>query len=203
MEQMALLLSLQSMKIMTRLAVLCLALLLQRSSEAQTPFLFRITLRGVCHQTDSSGNIVTTPITEASLLQDAAQAGGVDPKTLAIVYHVQGSSFGDTIDVVNANTGAVATTLYGLFFGDDSVQTLGRTALTNSAGTEVRRVDYIYTSQNSHSMGASFTTKRFIIDKNGSVHTTINGEMEWTVNPVGNSSTKVCTATFTTTKSFP
>jgi hypothetical protein len=27
--------------------------------------------------------------------------------------------------------------------------------------------------------------------------------MEWIVNPVGNSSTKVCTATFTTTRPFP
>jgi len=191
------------MKITTFLAVPWLVFLSQWSLQAQSPFLFRLTLRGTCHQTDSSGNIVATPITETSLLQDAAQAGGVDPKTLAIVYHVQGSSFGDTIDVVDANTGAVATTLYGLFFGDDSVQTLGRTALTNSAATEVRRVDYIYTSQNSHSMGASFTTKRFIVNKNGSVHTTINGQMEWIVNPVGNSSTKVCTATFTTTRPFP
>jgi len=83
------------------------------------------------------------------------------------------------------------------------VQTLGRTALTNSAASEVRRVDYIYTSQNSHSMGASFTTKRFITDKTGAVHTTIDGQMEWIVNPVGNSNTKVCTATFTTTKPFP
>jgi hypothetical protein len=165
--------------------------------------LFRLTLRGTCYQTDGSGNIVPTPVTESTLLQDAAQAGGVSPNSLAIVYHVQGSSFGDTIDVVDASTGAVATTLYGLFFGDDSVQALGRTALTNSAASEVRRVDYIYTSQNSHSMGASFTTKRFITDTNGTVHTTIDGQMEWIVNPVGSASTKVYTATFTTTRPFP
>jgi len=177
-------------------------LLSDLSASAQSPFLFRMTIRGTCYQTNSSGNIVATSLTETTLLQDAAQAGGVDPKTLALVYHVQGSSFGDTIDVVDASSGAVATTLYGLFFGDDSVQVLGRTALTNTPGTQIRRVDYIYTSQNSHSLGASFTTKRFLTDKNGTIHTTIDGEMEWIVNPTANNGTKVCKASFTTTKPF-
>jgi hypothetical protein len=162
-----------------------------------------MTIRGACYQTNAAGNIVASPITETTLLEQAAQAGGVDPKTLALVYHVQGSSFGDTIDVVNASSGAVATTLYGLFFGDDSVQLLGRTALTNSPGNEVRRLDYIYTSQNSHSMGASFTTKRFLTDAKGNVHTTINGRMEWIVNPTGANGTQVCIANFTTTRPFP
>ena len=75
-------------------------LLLGVSASAQTPFLFRMTLRGTCYQANPSGDIVSTPITEITLLQDAAQAGGVDPKNLALVYHVQGSSFGDTIDIV-------------------------------------------------------------------------------------------------------
>jgi len=192
------------MKISALVALPFVALvLLELSASAQTPFLFRITLRGTCYQTNPSGDIVSSAITEATLVQEAAQAGGVDPKTLALVYHVQGSSFGDTIDVVDASSGAVATTLFGLFFGDDAVQVLGRTALTNNAGTQVRRLDYIYTSQNSHSMGASFTTKRFLTDKNGSVHSTIDGQMQWIVNPTGNSSTKVCIVTFTTTKPFP
>ena len=178
-------------------------LLLGVSASAQTPVLFRMTLRGTCYQANPSGDIVSTPITEITLLQDAAQAGGVDPKNLALVYHVQGSSFGDTIDIVDPTSGAVTTTLFGLFFGDDTVQVLGRTALTNSTGTLVRRLDYIYTSQNSHSMGASFTAKRFLRDKNGSLHTTIDGQMQWIVNPTGNNSTKVCIASFTTTKPFP
>jgi len=190
------------MKITTGLALLTL-IGLSWNASAQSQFLFRITIRGTCYQTNASGNIVASPITETTLLQQAAQAGGVDPSTLALVYHVQGSSFGDTIDVVNASSGAVATTLYGLFFGDDSVQALGRTALTNSIGNLVRRVDYIYTSQNSHSMGASFTSKRFLTDTKGNVHTTIEGQMEWIVNPTGNNGTQVCTATFNTTTPFP
>jgi len=164
--------------------------------------MFRITLRGTCYQTNTTGTVAATPITDQSLLQDAAAAGGVDWRTLALVYHIQGSGFGDTIDVVNASTGAVATTLYGLFFGDNSNQDLGRTALTNNIGTEVRRLDYIYTSQNSHSMGACFTTKRFQGDARGNVRATFDGQMSWIVNPVGAAGTKVCTASFVTTKPF-
>lgn len=171
-------------------------------SRAQSPFLFQMTFRGSCYQTNATGTMVATPITEMSLVQDAAAAGGVDWKAFALVYHVQGSGFGDTIDVVDANTGQVAVTLYGLFFGDNANQDLGRTALTNSVGTEVRRLDYIYTSQNSHSMGACFTTKRFQGDGRGNLRTTITGQMSWIVNPVGGAGTKICTATFTTTRPF-
>ena len=168
----------------------------------QTAYMFRLTFRGTCYQTNTAGVVVPTPVTEQTLLQDAAAAGGIDWHSLALVYHVQGSSFGDTIDVVDAATGSVDTTLYGLFFGDNTVQDLGRTALTNSLGSEVRRLDYIYTSQNSHSMGACFTTKRFQTDGNGSLRETFNGQMQWVVNPVGNAGTKLYTASFVTTKPF-
>jgi hypothetical protein len=47
-------------------------------------------------------------------------------------------------------------------------------------------------------MGASFTTKRFITDAAGNMHATINGEMQWIVNPSGNAGTKVCTGKFST-----
>jgi len=168
----------------------------------QSAYLFRMTFRGTCYQTNTTGTVVATPVTEQTLLQDAGAAGGVDWHTLALVYHVQGSSFGDTIDVVDAASGAVDTTLYGLFFGDNTVQDLGRTALTNSPGTEVRRLDYIYTSQSSHSLGACFTTKRFQTDGKGNVRATFNGQMQWVVNPVGSAGTKLYTGSFTTTRPF-
>jgi len=172
------------------------------SAQAQVPYMFHITFRGTCYQTNTMGTVTAMPITDETLLQDAATAGGVDWKTLALVYHVQGSSFGDTIDVVKASTGEVGTTVFGLFFGDNTTQDLGRTALTNSVGTETRRLDYIYTSQNSHSMGACFTTKRFQGDNNGHVRATIDGQVTWIVNPVGSTGTKVCTGSFVTTKPF-
>jgi hypothetical protein len=182
------------------LAALVVAFLLSQFS-ALAQYEFLITVRGTSYQPNSAGNIVAVPITETTLLQDAAAAGGItDLKSLALVYHVGGSSFGDTIDVVNATNGVPYTTLFGLFFGDDI--SLGRTALTNSVGTEVRRVDYIYTSQNSHSMGAGFVSKRYLTDAGGNVRTTIDAQMQWIVNPQGADGTKVCTASFTTTRLF-
>jgi hypothetical protein len=183
-------------------AVFLAGILFSFTAFAQSPFMFKITFRGICYQTNATGVVVATPVTEQTLLQNAAAAGGVDWHTLALVYHVQGSGFGDTIDVVDATTGAVATTLYGLFFGDNTVQNLGRTALTNSPGTEVRRLDYIYTSQNSHSMGACFTTKRYQTDGNGNSRATFEGQMQWVVNPVGDAGTKLYTASFITTRPF-
>lgn len=183
-------------------ALLLAGILCTCTAFSQTAYMFRMTLRGTCYQTNTTGVVVATPVTEQTLLQDAAAAGGVDWHNLALVYHVQGSGFGDTIDVVDATSGAVDTTLYGLFFGDNTVQDLGRTALTNSPGNEVRRLDYIYTSQNSHSMGACFTTKRCQTDNNGNVRATFNGQMQWVVNPVGSTGTKLYTASFTTTRPF-
>ena len=160
---------------------------------------FYVTFRGTCYQTNSSGDIVGTPISEQTWLQQAAQAGGVtDLKTLALVYHINGSSFGDTIDVVNPTNGVAYTTLFGFFFGDQ----LGRTALTNSPPNEVRRVDYIYTQQSPYALGGSFLTKRYVMDGNGNVFTTIDAEMEYLVRPDASNPAKICFGSFTTTTDF-
>lgn len=97
--------------------------------------------------------------------------------------------------------------LFGLYFGDDN--SLGRTAATNSTLTEIKRLDYVYTlnnytytSWNSHSMGASFTTKRLQTDTHGNTHALIDGQIQWIVNPQNGAGTKICVATFTTTKPF-
>ncbi len=175
---------------------------------AQSPFLYHLTLQGTCYQTNSSGNFVATPITDKILVQDAAQAGGTSPSSIALVYHLQSSGLGDTIDLVNASTGATLANLFGLYFGDDP--TLGRSAATNATQTEIRRLDYIYTQQNttytsynSHSMGASFTVKRLLTDTNGITQVTVEAQMSWIVNPSGTNGTKVCTASFNTTTPFP
>jgi hypothetical protein len=197
------------------LAVLCALLLLgQFAALADPPFVFRLTLRGTVFQTNTLGQVVQIPITETNILQDAAAAGGIsDLSTLALVYHIHGGSYGDTIEVVYTSSGARADDLWELAFGEDGPlnagQTVYRTALTNSPGTEVRRLDYIYmyhystyTAPNNHSMGACFTTKRFQADGNGNYRTSIEGQMQWIVNPYNNAGTKVCTATFRTTKPF-
>lgn len=192
---------------MTKALALSIAglLLSQLHLRAQSPYLYLITFQGVCYQKNSSGNLAPVPLTQQTFLQDVAQAGGVDPKTLVLVYHIQGSGLGDTIDVVNASTGSTLVNLFGLYFGD----TLGRTAATNATATVVRRVDYIYTQQNytytswnPDAMGAAFTTKRFQTDAQGNVRTTVDAQMHWIVNPQGNASTKICSGSFTTTKPF-
>ena len=178
------------------------------SSIAQSPFLYNLTFQGTCYQTNTSGNFVGTPLTEKVLVEDAAQKGGRTPSSIALVYHLQGSGLGDTIDFVDAKTGSTLANLFGLYFGDDP--TLGRTAATNSTLTEIRRLDYIYTQQNTtytsyntHSMGASFTVKRFLTDTNGTSMAVIEAQMSWIANPSGTNGTKVCTANFSTTTPFP
>src|SRR5690348_9959779 len=52
--------------------------------QAQSPFLYHVTLQGTIYQTNSSGNFVATPITDKILVQNAAQAGGVSPSSIEI-----------------------------------------------------------------------------------------------------------------------
>ncbi|HEV2392013.1 MAG TPA: hypothetical protein VG146_06580 [Verrucomicrobiae bacterium] len=179
-------------------------------ARAQSPYLFRMTFRGDCFQTNGAGQFVDIPITQNDILLAAAQAGGTsDISSMALVYHIMGdTTHGDTIDIYSTTTGQKLTTVFGLFFGD--APSLNRTALTNNAATEIRRVDYVYTFNGTtytypggHSMGASLTTKRFSSDARGLVRTTIEGQMEWVVNPINGAGPKVLRATFTTTKPFP
>lgn len=178
------------------------------SSLAQSPFLYHLTLQGTCYQTNGSGNFVATPLSENILVQDAAKTGGVSPSSIALVYHLQNSGLGDTIDFVNATNGSTLANLFGLYFGDDP--TLGRLAATNATHTEIRRLDYLYTQRNTtytsfntHSMGAAFTVKRFLTDTNGTTYITVEAQMSWIANPTGTNGTRVCTANFNTTTPFP
>ena len=174
---------------------------------AQSPFLYHMTLRGTSYQTNATGNLAPTPLTEKVLVDDAATKGGVSPSSVLLVYHLQSSGLGDTIDFVDANTGITLSTLFGLYFGDDA--TLGRTAATNATQTEVRRLDYIYTQQNttytsynSHSMGSAFTVKRFLTDTNGITQVVVEAQMSWIANPSGTNGTRVCTANISTSTPF-
>ncbi len=172
------------------------------SAIGQQATMYKFVFKGMTYQKDASGNIVGVPITDADLVRDRAQAGGVDPSTLAIVYHLNGDPKGDTVEVVNAKDGSVQVLEFGFWFGSDP--SLGRSALQNDSGTEIRRVDQLftlsdssYTSGNSHGMGTVFITKRFIKDSAGNTHVTIEGPLQWIVNPVGSSSTKICYGVFT------
>lgn len=189
-------------------AAITLFVACQSRALAQSPFLYHLTLQGTCYQTNSTGNFVATPITDKIIVQDAAQAGGANPSSIALVYHLQSSGLGDTIDFVDATTSKTLGNWFGLYFGDDA--SLGRSASTNATQTEIRRLDYIYTQQNTtftsfntHSMGSAFTVKRFLTDASGNTHVTVEAQISWIVNPSGTNGTKLCTGTFTTTTPFP
>jgi hypothetical protein len=184
------------------------AMLGQDRTLAQSPYLYHLTMRGTYYQTNGTGDFVASPMTDDVIVQAAAQAGGVSPTSIALVYHLQASGLGDTIDLVDAKSSATLVNLFGLYFGDDA--TLGRSAATNATQSVVRRLDYIYTQQNTtytsfntHSMGSSFTVKRTLTDATGITHVTVEGQMSWIVNPSGTNGTKLCTVNFTTTTPFP
>jgi hypothetical protein len=165
-------------------------------------------MQGTYYQTNGSGDFVASPMTDSVIVQAAAQAGGVSPSSIALVYHLQNSGLGDTIDLVDANTGSTLVNLFGLYFGDDA--SLGRSAATNATQSVIRRLDYIYTQQNTtftsfntHSMGSAFTVKRILTDTAGITHVTVEAQMSWIVNPSGTNGTKLCMVNFTTTTPFP
>jgi hypothetical protein len=173
------------------------------SANAADPYLYKFVFKGMAYHKDPTGNVVGVPITDQTLLADRAAAGGVNPNTLAIVYHVAGDVKGDTVEIVSASNGSRQAFQFGFWFGDDRTMALGRSALTNSARTEFRSVEQLftlenstYTSQNGHGVGTVFLTKRFIRDTNGVLHATIEGPLQWMVAPQGTNSTKICHGTF-------
>src|SRR5688572_7115945 len=183
-------------------SVLCLAV----GFTQEQPRVYKLAFKGMAYQRDGSGNIVGVPLTEQLLL--SARTGGYT-QDLAVAYFIDGDAGrGDTIEIVNTITGAKHGLLFGLWFGDDRSMKLGRTALTNAALTEIRRVDQvftldnsIYSSQNAHGVGTSFVAKRFVQDTAGNTRATIDVSIHWMVNPWGtNRWAKICHGTFISTE---
>lgn len=167
----------------------------------QQPFLFHLTFRGTSYETNTAGEVVTKPVTEMSLLEDVAKPVGItDLSTLGLLYHIAGSPFGDTVEVVNPTNGAKLDLMFGFYFGSDS--DLGRTALTNSSGTQERRVDQVYTKESIYALGSAFITKRYVTDTSGNVRATFDGEMHYLVRPKGDQPAKFVMGSFTTTRPF-
>ena len=161
----------------------------------------QITLSGTCYTTDGQGRIVPTTINNQTLLQAAAQAGGLtDTSGLALSYHLNGNSLGDTIEVINRTTGVTLTTLFGLYFGES----FGRESLLSASHRQMKRIEYVYTSQNSHSLGSAFLTDYFFFDTSGNTNAIyVLGQMQWlTLTDSTHTNAQVCTASFTTLSPF-
>jgi hypothetical protein len=162
---------------------------------------YKFIFSGTAYKTNASGKLVGLPITDQTLLQDRARLGGItDLSTVSIVYHLNGNTLGDTVDVISNANGQVLVTELGLYYGSDS--SLGRIAVTNAAQTQQRRVDYIYTANgstytfdNDDSVGLSITSKNFVTT-NASTNAIISGAMSWGVEPQGTNGAILCIGNF-------
>lgn len=187
------------------MAALGLASLLPVGCLAQNELL--LTFRGAYYQADTNGNIVGHPVTEQTWLLEAAAAAGTTTNGLAVVYHVGGSSFGDTIDVVDRASGANFTYLLGLFFGDPSVEDIGHLPVFNAAGDQERRVDQVFVFyagnfEAGESLGSAFVTKRFQQDASGNRHDTVEADLNYLALAEGPNPTHMVVGTFTTSRPF-
>src|SRR5437016_6562982 len=177
------------------LTVLLMSLGFCLNSRAQG--LLQMALSGTCYTTDAQGHIVPQAINNETLLQQAATAGGLpDTSSLALAYHLNGNSLGDTIDVINRTNGVVLKTLFGLYFGES----FGRQSLLSGSHKQMKRLEYVYTDQNDHSLGSALLTDYFFLDSNGNTNATyVLGQMQYVVTTDStHATTQVCTATFTT-----
>jgi hypothetical protein len=164
---------------------------------------YKFVFSGTAYETNASGKLVGTPISDQTLLQSQAEKGGItNLSAISIVYHLNGDTNfgGDTVDVVSNATGQVLVNELSLLFGSDTG--LGRIAVTNAAQTQQMRVDYIYTDNsstytfdNDDSVGLSITSKIFVIT-NGTTNANISGTMSWGVEPQGTNGAILCTGKF-------
>jgi hypothetical protein len=183
-------------------ATIVLLMLGGLAAKAQSYTQYRFIFYGTAYQTNAAGTLVATHITDQTLLKSRAAQGGItDLSKVAMVYHINGNSLGDTVDVVSTD-GTYLTTEFGFYFGDD--RALGRTVAGTPQTSGQRRVDPIYTFDNSEytysnsdSVGAAFTYKRFVPGAKGVTNAIINGTMSWSVIPTGtNTSPILCVGTF-------
>ena len=169
------------------------------STLAQNQYQFVFT--GTCWTTNAAGKIVPRAISNTTLMADFAAANGVkDTSWLALAYHVGGNDLGDTIEVINRTNGApvINGTIFGLYFGES----FGRLALLSGSGKQMKRIEYVYTDQNSHSLGSALLTDYYFFDSNGHTNNTvIVGQMQYLVVPdASHANLQVCSGSFTTTK---
>ena len=179
-----------------------LLLLCSTASPAQE--LYQMVFTGTSSTTDSKGVIVTRKTNNQTLLEDyGINHGTTNVSYLALAYHMKmpwEDSLGDTIDIINRTNGTFYDTLIGFYFGEDD--TLGRTGLISGSGRQQRRIEYIYTDQNTHSMGSALITNYYWFDTQGNTNNVMAfGQMQWIRNPDNvSTNTQVNTGSFITVK---
>jgi hypothetical protein len=211
------------MKMMKTTAVTFAFLLGALGIRAQTYYEYKWIFNGMAYQTNGAGNIVGTPITDQTLLQVEAQRLNITNfASVSLVYHLDGNyPLWDTVELISNATGETLSTELGLYYGSQwagetnadgqPTNTLGRWAVTNASQLEQRRVDQVYTFNdslytynNSGSLGASFTCKRFLVDASGDTNLFVDGTLFWDVTPTGtNVAPILCAGHFTLGQPIP
>lgn len=181
---------------MNRLLLTTCAMLLAGQINSRAQALYHLSFRGSSSTTDPSGRIVSHPINNGTLLKDfAALHNSGKTAGLGLAYHIGGNELGDTIDVINTTNGAVVYSLFGLYFGES----FGRMELPSASGRQIKRIEYVYTDQNSHSLGSVLLTTYYWFDSNGNTNATavLGSNMQYLVLPNNlNTNVQVCTASF-------
>lgn len=159
---------------------------------------FKLIFKGTCQETNSSGRVITRAVTDQTWLRDFAREKGLTSiRNLAISYHVKASELGDQIEVINARTGEVQGSVFGLFFSE----AFGRTGLTNASATQTMTLPYLYTSQDSHSLGAAVVTKTQ--PSSTQRYLKVQGQMHYELLPTANrKSLQICSGNFVTGAPF-
>ena len=98
---------------------------------------------------------------------------------------------GDTVEVINASTGQVLDTYFSLSWRRHRAWEESRLK-----GQQRKKIDYIYTKQNSHSMGAAFVSKKQLSIAKGATRLFIDGRFDWILAPMGDKGIRVYAGTF-------
>jgi hypothetical protein len=187
---------------MNHLLVTASALIMAGQLNSTAQPLYQLSFSGSSSTTDSSGRIVARPLNNQILIKDFGATHGVsDTSGFGLAYHVNGSSFGDTIDIVNRTNGSVVFSLFGLYFGESAA--LGRMELASASGRQIKRLEYIYTDQNSHSLGSVVLTSYYWLDGNGNTNNfaVVGNGMQYLVMPNSQyTNVQVATGSFQTTR---
>lgn len=187
-----------------KLFVATLLGLLVFSTQARAQTEYGVAFRGTAQTTDAAGNIVSHPINNTTLLQDAANGiGATNTQSLLLVYHVNAGEnsgqIGDNIETINTTNGQTVYTNFSFFSGGSFGP-----AIYNADQTQAARLCDVFTPQSvalsGEDLGTALINER-LIGKNGVVKKTIiSGTVLYHVVPQGTNNETICNATFTVNK---
>jgi hypothetical protein len=157
---------------------------------------YQFTFRGIGWTTNAAGRFVSYPISERTWLVEYARLNGIrNLRSLNLIYQAGGDQRGDVIKIVNPTNGATIYPLFSFFFGES----FDRAALTNRDGSQIKRLEYVYTHDNSHSVGSVLVTESLTLDHMGHTNRTLVGaQMDYFALPNAlHPSVQICNGTLT------